>query len=148
VDVNLSNDALGLILLGLTVLLLLIGWNLAQKGLAKAEDAAEAAKDAAAGAKEMVRAAQPVLAGTSDARADELAQTNRDLIGEFASIDKGLSGLNDALAELKGVFAPARVFVAFAAVSFIASLIAFGLVDVQVSSGDNEPEAAFAVRAG
>jgi hypothetical protein len=126
-DWNVSDDAVGLILVALTGLLVLIAWHLATRGLTKIKDAAETVDESA----EKLRAAQQQLAtGSADAVAASEAARQAAVSTELASED-----LTSALTELKGPLAPARAFLAFAAIAFTASIIAFGVVSATVDTG-------------
>jgi hypothetical protein len=127
-DWNVSDDAVGLILIGLTALLVLIAWHLATRGLTKIKDAAEILDESA----DKLRETEQRLtnAGTPEAVAASEAARQAAVSTELASED-----LTSALAELKGPLAPARAFLAFAAIGFAASIIAFGVVSATVDTG-------------
>jgi len=127
-DWNVSDDAVGLILIVLTALLILVAWHLATRGLSKIKDAAATLE----GTAEKLNEAKEDLptAGSAEAAAATEAVQEAAVSAENASKD-----LTSALAELKGPLAPARAFLAFAAFAFVASIIAFGVVSATVDTG-------------
>jgi hypothetical protein len=129
VDWNVSDDAVGLLLLVLTALLVGISWYLADRGLNAAEKAAREAAEAAEASKQAAArlAADPSVAGAGVEARAELAEA-------ATSFTSASSQLTTALEELKGVFAPTRAFLAFAALTFIASLIAFDVISLDLTA--------------
>jgi hypothetical protein len=115
-----SDDAVGLVMLGMAMFFTLVGSALAWKALDKLKGASEATREAAV-----------TLARTSTADADT-AQLNTvvgDAIGEA----------RDALKTLTGPFAPARVLFALALLCLLAALGAFDIISLSVG---NEAESA------
>jgi hypothetical protein len=130
-DWNVSDDAVGLILIALTALLVLIAWHLATRGLAKIKDAAETLD------KNVVKLSQVQedFASAKDADTEAVKKASEAVREAAITIESGRNDLTSALAELKGPLAPARAFLAFAAFAFIASIIAFGVVSATVDTG-------------
>lgn len=124
-----SNDEIGLILLGLVIFFALLGYFLSREGLKAVEVAAKEAGEAAEEAKEAAAIAQVALADTTGAPTRTLAAVETTTM----SISDRLGDVNDALAALTGRQAPARVAWALAALSLVAAFVAFDLVAVTVS---------------
>lgn len=134
-DWTLSDDAVGVILLGFAAVSLVIGAVLAYRGLASVDKAAHEASEAAKATKQAAAQTQTTLAGASGASADELATANQELVAKVASVDSAIGEVTTALGELKGVFTPTRAFLAFALLSFLASLVAFDVISLDLSAG-------------
>lgn len=128
-----SNDEIGLVLLGLVVFFAVLGYLLSREGLRAVEVAAKEAEGAAEKAKEAVAAAQVALADTTGAPARALAADTASVATTTTAIADQLGQVNDALAALTGRQAPARVAWALATLSLVAAFVAFDLVSVTVA---------------
>lgn len=132
-DWNVSDDAVGLILLGLTLVTLIAGGVLSFRGLDSAD---KKAKEAAAAAERAKRTAENIrlhvaaasLSHTAVLR--ELAEVER----VESSVGTAIGDVRDALAELKGELAPARAYLALALLFFLAALVAFDVVALDIST--------------
>jgi hypothetical protein len=129
-DWDVSDDAVGLILIALTALLVLIAWHLATRGLAKLKDAAETLDKSAV---KLTQAQEDFASASLDTQ--EAKDASEAVHEASINIENARNDLTSALAELKGPLAPARAFLAFAAFAFIASIIAFGVVSATVDTG-------------
>lgn len=135
-----SNDEIGLVLVGLTIFFALLGYVLSREGLKTVEAAAKDAQSAANEAKEVVASAQVALAEGTGAPATALAATNAGVLTKTTALSDGIGQVNDALAALTGRQAPARVAWALCALSLVAAFIAFDLVSVAVAPDATVPE--------
>ena len=132
-DWNISDDTVGLMLLGLTLVALIVGGVLSFRGLDSVDKAAKEAADAAERAKRAAENVQTHVATTfaaPNAALRELARVER----AATSVDTAVGEVKGALAELKGALAPARVYLALALLFFLAALVAFDVVSFDVST--------------
>ena len=160
-DIDISADFVGALCLALTVIFALIAWHLAVQGLgAEAggggadgdtlQENLENARTAVANAKLSVEEARdPATVEGLDAAASEtqIGQRLNNAEAQLAeaqtslgSISPGdvLSPIQDALAALTGRQAPTRAFLALALVTFIFSMVAFGVIDFSVVSSQGD----------
>jgi hypothetical protein len=162
-DVDMSSDFLGALCLALTVILALIAWHLAIRGLGAETDEEqggdalqqkiENAKQAVAEAKEDLARARTGAESLQAASADQDSESARvaenataadihlqEAETSLGSISPGdaLGPVKDALAALTGKQAPTRAFLAFALVTFIFSMVAFDVIDFSVASDQGD----------
>jgi hypothetical protein len=130
VDWSVSNDAVGLLLLGLTLASLLGGGILSFRGLGRVDDAAKKAAEAAEKAEQV--ASQ--MAARAEAGGGTPPTEVADVSAAAGSVQAGIGGVNEALAELKGDLAPARAFLALALLFFLASLVAFDVIAIDLTA--------------
>jgi hypothetical protein len=131
----LSDDQVGLVLLGSAALFSVFGVYLANKALGKAETAADAAKSVATTAITVAADTQRTLAITGAPESLALATQNAALLAVSADLNDAAGNVGSALDELKGPFAPARVLFAISFVLVLASLVSFDVIDGAVSTG-------------
>jgi hypothetical protein len=128
-----SNDEVGLVLVGLTVFFAVLGYLLSRAGLEEVSTAARQTQEAAKVAKKTVANAQQSIAQQTGAGAEAVA-TNSAAVAEATNvISDQFSQVNDALAALTGRQAPARVAWALCALAFVGALVSFELISLTVT---------------
>ena len=111
----------------------LIGWDLSRRGLGKAATASTATKEAADELRSVVGGTQSMLAQETQEDAATLARANQEAVEKANALDSALGQVNEALAGLTGVFAPARVAFALALLLVVASLFALDIISITVA---------------
>lgn len=128
-----SNDEVGLVLLGVALVFALLGYILSRAGLAQVSAAAEQAKEAAKNVNQLTANAQPVLAMATGDQASTLAATTAQATEGANALSDSLTQVKDALAAMTGPLAPARVAWSLCAFCLAAALVSFDLISVAVT---------------
>lgn len=134
-----SNDEIGLVLIGLAIVFALFGYRLSRVGLAQVNTAVQDVRSAADEAKQAVANAQQAIAQETGATATAVAANTTTVATTTSVISDQIGQVNDALAGLTGNQAPARVAWALCALSLAAALVSFDLISVAVAPDANAP---------
>lgn len=128
-----SNDEIGLVLLGLAVFFAVLGYLLSRAGLAQVSTATQEAQQAANEAKHAAASAQQAIVQETGSPAAQVAANTTTVAAATTAISDQIGQVNDALAALTGNQAPARVAWALCALSFVAALVSFDLISLAVA---------------
>jgi uncharacterized protein (DUF2342 family) len=131
------DHTVGYVLLGSAAVPAIIGWSLALRGLSQVETAAKSAKSVADAAAKQVADAHQVTAEATPPQATAVADATRAASAEVAGVQDAVNGVNDALKELTGRFAPARVAFALATLLVVAALFALGILSASAGTGSS-----------
>jgi hypothetical protein len=124
------SNTLGYVLLASSAAPGLLGWDLARRGIAKVDLAAEKADQVAKQAKAVVADSQRVTAEATGGDAARVASTNAEVVQQTSAVTDAVSDVRDALKGLTGVFAPARVFLSIAVLLIVAALFALDVISI------------------
>lgn len=128
------DHTVGYVLLGSAAVPAFIGWSLAKRGLDAAETTAQSAKDVADAAAKQVANAQIVTAAATGAEAVAVADATREATVQMNDLQNQVGSVNEALKELTGKLAPARVAFALATLLAVSALFALGVMSASAGS--------------
>lgn len=134
-----SNDEVGLVLVGLTVFFAVLGYLLSTKGLKQVSAAATETQAVAKEAQTAIADVQLSIAQETGTPAAELAQSSTAVAKSTGAIHDQLAGVNTALEGLTGNQAPARVAWALCALCLVSAFVAFDLISVAVTPEAKAP---------
>jgi hypothetical protein len=134
-----SDDEVGLVLVGLTVFFAVLGYLLSRQGLNEVKTATQQVQQAANTAKQTTASAQVVVVDATGPPAASVAQSSKDVADATTKISDQLGQVNEALAGLTGRQAPARVAWALAALTLVGAFISFDLISVAISPDATAP---------
>jgi Flp pilus assembly protein TadG len=120
----------GYALIVAAVVPLLMSWILALVGLGKVSAAAKDAEKVAKDASQVVAHAQTVTAAATGTEAHELASANAQVATNASAVTDAVTDVRDAMAQLTGVFAPTRAFLALALLLVTAGLVKLGVISI------------------
>ena len=128
------DTTVGYVLLVSAAVPAIIGWDFVRRGFNDVGTATDEAKKVAAQAAKQVADATDVAAAASGPQAVDVAEATREASVQIASVQDAVNGVNNALNELTGRFAPARVAFALASLLVIAALFALGVLSASAGS--------------
>jgi Flp pilus assembly protein TadG len=120
----------GYALIVAAVVPLLMSWILALVGLGKVSAAAKDAEKVAKDASQAVANAQTLTAAATGTEAHELASANAQVATQTSAVTDAITDVRDAMAQLTGVFAPTRAFLALALLLVTAGLVKLGVISI------------------
>jgi predicted PurR-regulated permease PerM len=134
-NIDLSDDAVGVLLLLATILFVGVGALLAKLAIDKTARAAADANEAAQKTKEAT--ANAIQAAVySNLNPPRFAAQTQEITQSTASLSGTLTALEKALESMTGFFTAARFCFVLASLTVLAALGAFHLVNIDLSAGD------------